>query len=158
MEVVIEMEDQDLILMKNEGILSQRGSLMNLINVIDEEKMQENITVDDEKRIALEEELQRDSKAKCTKEKEAMLAENIVKDHQFTIMIGTMEIAMEAAETVSKREGHLLKDVKKEEVYAKSLAKGKRTSDDLSKTKESMENCVKFPNLLQLKLLSYIEN
>ena len=42
-EAVIEIEDQDLILMKNEGILSQRGNLMNLTNVIDEEQMQENI-------------------------------------------------------------------------------------------------------------------
>lgn len=57
-------------------------------------------------------------------------------------MIGTVEIAMEAIETVRKREGHLVKDAKKEEVYAKSLAKGKRTSDDLSITKEGMENCV----------------
>lgn len=52
-EVVIEMEDQDLILMRNEGILSQRGNLMDLINVIDEEQMQENINADDETRIAL---------------------------------------------------------------------------------------------------------
>jgi len=38
-KVVIEMEDQDLILMKNKGILSQRGNLMNLIDVIDEEQI-----------------------------------------------------------------------------------------------------------------------
>ena len=56
-EVVIEMEDQDLILMKNEGILSQRGNLMNLINFIDEEQMQENINEDDETRITLGEEI-----------------------------------------------------------------------------------------------------
>ena len=43
-----------------------------------------------------------------------MLAANIVKDHQFTMMIGAVEIAMEAVETVRKIEGHLLKDVKKE--------------------------------------------
>jgi len=60
------------------------------------------------------------------------------------MMIGILEIAMEAIETVRKGEGHLLKDVKEEEVYAKDLAKGKRTSDDLSITKEGMENCVKF--------------
>ena len=53
-KAVIEMEDQDLILMKNEGILSRRGNLMNLINVIDEGQMQENINADDGTRIALE--------------------------------------------------------------------------------------------------------
>ncbi len=94
-EAVIEMEDGDLILMKNEGIFSQRGNLMNLINVTDEEQMQENTNADDGARIALEEGLHRDSKAKCIEE-----------------------------------EGHLLKDVKKEEAYAKDLAKGERTSDD----------------------------
>jgi len=56
-----------------------------------------------------------------------MLAKNIVKEHQFTMIIGTVEIAMEAVGTVSKEEGHLLKDVKKEEVYAKYLAKGEIT-------------------------------
>jgi len=56
-----------------------------------------------------------------------MLAENIVKDHQFTMMIGTMEIAMETIETDSREEGHLLKDVKKEEPYAKDLILGKGT-------------------------------
>ena len=39
-----------------------------------------------------------------------MLVENMVKDHQFIMMIGTVEIAMEAIE----EEGHLLKDVMKE--------------------------------------------
>ena len=60
-----------------------------------------------------------------------MSAKNIVKDHQFTMMIGTVEIAMETVETVSKKEGHLLKDVKKEETYAKDLTLGERTSEDL---------------------------
>ena len=60
-----------------------------------------------------------------------MLAKNIVKDHNSIMMIGTMEIAMEAVETDRKEEGHLLKDVKEEEVYAKNLANGKRTSEDL---------------------------
>ncbi len=41
---------------------------MNLINAIDEEQMQENINADDETRIALEEGLQRNSKAKCIEE------------------------------------------------------------------------------------------
>ena len=58
-------------------------------------------------------------------EEDTMLAQNIVKDHQFTIMIGTMEIAMETIETDSREEGHLLKDVKKEEPYAKDLTLGK---------------------------------
>jgi len=56
-----------------------------------------------------------------------MLAKNIVKDHQFTMMICTMEIAMEAIETVKGKEGHLLKDVNKEQVYAKDLAEEERT-------------------------------
>ena len=56
-----------------------------------------------------------------------MLTENIVKDHESTMMIGTMEIAMGAIETVSEEEGHLLKDVKKEESYAKDLTLGKGT-------------------------------
>ena len=64
-----------------------------------------------------------------------MLTENIVKDHESTMMIDTVEIAKEFVETVTKKEGHLLKDVKKEEVYAKDIAKGKTTSDDLSITK-----------------------
>ncbi len=42
-----------------------------------------------------------------------MLDENIVKDNQFTMMIGTEEIAMETVETISNKEGHLLKDIKK---------------------------------------------
>jgi len=43
-----------------------------------------------------------------------MLIENIVKDHESTMMIDTMQIAIEAIETLTKKEGHLLKDVKKE--------------------------------------------
>ena len=69
-------------------------------------------------------------------EEETMLTKNIVKDHQFIMMIGTMEIAMEAVETVKEKEGHLLKDVKKEETSAKDLTLGERTSDDWSLTKE----------------------
>jgi len=56
-----------------------------------------------------------------------MLAENIVKDHQLTLMIGTMEIAMETIERDNKKEGNLLKDVKKEETYAKDFTLGERT-------------------------------
>jgi len=52
-----------------------------------------------------------------------MLSKNIVKYHQFTMMIGTMEIAMKVVE----KEGHLLKDVKKEEPYAKDLTLGEGT-------------------------------
>lgn len=69
-----------------------------------------------------------------------MLIENIVKDHQFTMMMGTIEITMGTVEIVSEEEEHLLKDVKEEEVYEKDLAKLERTSDDLSITKEGMEN------------------
>jgi len=98
--------------MENEGILFQKGNKMSLINVIDENQMQENVNVDGETRITLGKELQRDNKAKCTEEEEIMLAKNTIKDHQFTMMIGAMEIAMEAVETVNKKEGHLLKDVK----------------------------------------------
>jgi len=54
-----------------------------------------------------------------------MLVENIIKDHQFTMMISTVEIAMETIETDSREEGHLLKDVKKEEPYEKDLTLGK---------------------------------
>lgn len=144
-EVVIEINNQDLILMKNEGILSQKGNQMSLINVIYENQMQENVNADGETMITLGEELQKGSKAKCTKEKETMLVENIVKGHQFIMMIGTMEIAMDVVEIVRKGERHLLKDVRKEEFYAKILAKGESTSDDLSITKEGMENCVIFP-------------
>lgn len=50
-----------------------------------------------------------------------MLVENIVNGHQFTMMIGIVEIAMETVETVSRKEGHLLKDVKKEVTYVKDL-------------------------------------
>lgn len=117
------MEDQDLILMKNEGILSRKGNLKNLINVIDEEQMQENINADDETRIALEEGLQKDNKAKCIEE-----------------------------------EGHRLKDVKKEEVYAKYLAKGEMTSNDLSITKEGMENYVKFSNSTPIEIIELCVN
>jgi len=126
-EAVMEMRNQDIILMKNEGILSQKGNQMSLINIIDQNQVQENVNEDDGTRITLGEELQRDNKAKCTKQEETMLAENIVKDHQFTMMIGTVEIAMKAVETVSEEEEHLLKDVKEEEVYGKDLAKGKGT-------------------------------
>lgn len=89
---------------------------MSLINVIDEKQMQENVNEDDETRITLGEELQRDNKEKCTKE------------------------------------GHLLKDVKEEEVYDKDLAKGERTFDDLSIIKEGMENCVKFPKSTPIEI------
>ena len=64
----MEMEDQNLILMKNERTLSQRGKTMNLTNVIDEEKLEENAKVEDKARIALEEGLQKDSNAKCVEE------------------------------------------------------------------------------------------
>jgi len=57
------------------------------------------------------------------KEQETMLAENIVRDHQFTMIIGTIKIAMEAIE----EEEHLLRDVNKEEFYAQDLAEGERT-------------------------------
>jgi len=67
-EAVIEMRNQDLILMKNEGILSHRGNQMSLINVIDGKQIQENVNADDETRITLGEELQWDSKEKCTEE------------------------------------------------------------------------------------------
>lgn len=90
------MKNQDPILMKNEGILSQKGNQMSLINVIDENKIQENVNADGETRITLGEELQMNNKEKCAEEKETMLAENIVKDHQFTMMIGTVEIDVEA--------------------------------------------------------------
>jgi len=60
-------------------------------------------------------------------EEETMLAENIVKDHKFIMMISTMEIAMETLETDSREEGHLLKDVNKEEPCAKDLTLGKGT-------------------------------
>jgi len=42
-EAVIDMKNQDLILIKNEGKMSQRYNQMSLINVIDEKKMQENV-------------------------------------------------------------------------------------------------------------------
>ena len=82
-----------------------------------------------------------------------MLTENIVKDHQSTMMIDTVEIAMGAVETVSEEEEHLLKDVKEEEVYGKELAKGERTSNDLSMTKEGIENCVKFPKSTPIEVI-----
>jgi len=78
----------------------------------------ENDNIDDGTRITLGEELQRDNKGKCTEEEETMLAKNIIKDWQFTMMIGTVEIAMKAVETVSEEDEHLLKDVK-EEAYEK---------------------------------------
>ena len=37
-EVVMEMRNQDLILIKNEGIFPQKGNQMSMINVIDEKK------------------------------------------------------------------------------------------------------------------------
>jgi len=119
-KAVIKMEDRDLILMKNEGIVSQRGNLMNLINFIEEEKMQENINVDDGARIALEEGLQRDSKAKCIGE------------------VGEVDLSKDKEETIT--------ELKKEEDYAKYLKKAENASNDWSITKEGMENCVKFPN------------
>ena len=39
-EAVIEMRNQDLILMRNEEILSKKGNQMSFINVIDENQMQ----------------------------------------------------------------------------------------------------------------------
>ena len=68
-------------------------------------------------------------------------------------MIGTVEIVVEAVETVRKREGNLLKDVKEEEAYWKDLEKVERTSDNLSITKEGMENCVKFPKSTPIKIV-----
>jgi len=150
-EVVIEMRNQDLILMMNERILSQKGNKMSLISVIGEKQMQENIDADSEARISLEEDKKQETKGKL--EEETMLAENIVKDHQFTMMMGTVEIAMEAIEIVSEEEGNLLKEVKEEEVYAKDLARGERTSDDLSITKGGMENCVKFPKSTLIEII-----
>jgi len=67
--------------MKNEGILFQKGNQMNLTNVIDENQMQENINEDDETRITLGEELQRDSKAKCIEEEGHLLKD--VKEEEF---------------------------------------------------------------------------
>ena len=52
-DVVIEMKNRDLILMKNEGILSQKGNQMSLINVVDENQIQENVSAYGETRIAL---------------------------------------------------------------------------------------------------------
>ena len=72
-EAIIEMKNQDLILMKNEGILSQKGNQMSLINVTDEKQMQENVNVDGETRITLGEELQRDNKVKFTEEEGHLL-------------------------------------------------------------------------------------
>jgi len=169
------MRNQDLILMENEGILSQKGNQMNLIDVINENQMQEDYNADGEARIALEEDKQQEVEGKLEEEtmlkgnqmdlidvidenqmqehdnadgearialeedkqqeiegkleEETMLTENIVKDRQLTMMIGTVEVAMEAVGTVKKEERHLLKDVKEEEVYEKDLAKGERTSD-----------------------------
>lgn len=117
-EAFMEMRNQDLILMKNEEILSQKGNQMSLINVFDENKMQENVNVEVETNITLGEELQGDSKAKCTEE-----------------------------------EGHLLKYVKEEEAYEKDLEKGERTSNDLSITKEGMENCVKFSKSTPIEIV-----
>jgi len=85
----------------------------------------ENVNTDGETRIALGGGKKQEIKGKLGEE--TMLAENIVKDHQFTMMIGTVEIAMEVVETIRKKEGHLLRDVKKEETYAKDLTLGERT-------------------------------
>ena len=74
--------------------------------------MKENVNADGETRITPGEDKQQETKGKL--EEKNMLAENIVKDHQFTMMIGTMEIDMEVFEIDSRKEGHLLKDVKKE--------------------------------------------
>jgi len=106
--------------MKNEGILSQKGNQMSLINVINENQIQGNVNANDETRITLGEELQRDNKAKCTKEKKTMLAENIVKDHQFIMMIGTMEIAMETVETVRKEKGIYWKMLRRKKTMQKT--------------------------------------
>lgn len=56
-----------------------------------------------------------------------MLIENMVKDHESTMMIDTVQIAMEVVEIVTKKKGHLLKDVKKEETYAYDLTLGEGT-------------------------------
>ena len=94
----MEMEDQNLILMKNEGKLSQRGKPMNLTNVIDKEKFQENANGEDGARIALEDGLQKYSNAKCVEEGgEAYLSQ----DKEKTI-IG-----------LNEEECHLTNDVKK---------------------------------------------
>ena len=106
--------------MKNEGILSQKGNQMSLINVINENQIQGNVNANDETRITLGEELQRDNKAKCTEEEEIMLAENTVKDHQFTMMIGTMEIAMETVETVRKEKGIYWKMLRRKKTMQKT--------------------------------------
>jgi len=65
---------------------------MSLIDAIDGNQMQENDNADDETRIALGEYKQQEIEGKLGKE--TMLAENIVKDHQFTMVICTVEIAM----------------------------------------------------------------
>ena len=80
-EVFMEMKNQNLILMENEEILSQKGNQMSLINVIDEKQMQENVNEDDETRITLGEELQMDNKAKCTEEEGHLL--KYVKEEEF---------------------------------------------------------------------------
>ena len=102
--------------------------------------MQENINVNGETRIALGEGKQQEIKGKL--EEETMLAESIVKDHQFTMMIKTVEIAMEVVETVRKREGRVLKDVKKEETYAKDLTLGEGTliNECFSQGEQSFED------------------
>ena len=64
----MEMEDQNIILMKNEGTLYQRGKPMNLTNFIDEEKLQENASPEDRTRISLEGGLQKDCNAKFIEE------------------------------------------------------------------------------------------
>ncbi len=71
-----------------------------------------------------------------------LLAKNIVKDHQFTMMIGIVEIAMETVEIDNREEGHVLKDVKKEEPYAKdlTLAKGTLTKECFTEDGQSFED------------------
>jgi len=52
-EVFMERRNQDLILVKNEGIMSQKGNQMSFIDVIDENQMQENDNANDETSIVL---------------------------------------------------------------------------------------------------------
>ena len=116
-------------------------------------------------------------------EEETMLAENIVKDHHYIMMIGTMEITMESVEMTTEKE-QLLKIVQnKEEVYTEDaikkhdeekvftvpneignfkhddldmcvdLAEGEGPYDDWSTTSEGIENCVKFPNSSPIEII-----
>ena len=74
--------------------------------------IEENDNTDDGTKITMGEQLQRDSKAKCTEKEETMLAENIVKDQKFTMMTSIVEIAMKVVEIVNEEEELLLKYVK----------------------------------------------